>query len=75
MEIIDKYLTILHKESAYANPLQTRPKPTGGITKQMSDEKSYPVGVKGPSGAEVDLDQDEEDPFNKPFTYKYKMEE
>lgn len=74
MEIIDKYLMKLHKESAYANPLQTRPKPTGGITKQMSDEEEYPVGVKGPSGAEVDLDQDDEDHFNKPFTYKYKLE-
>jgi len=73
MEIIDKYLIKLHKESAYANPLQTRPKPTGGITKQMSDKKAYPIGVRGPSGAEVDLDQDDEDPFNKPFTYKYKL--
>ena len=74
MEIIDKYLIQLYKESAYANPLQTRPKPKGGITKQMSDEEEYPIGVRGPSGVEVDLDQDDGD-FHKPFTYKYKLGE
>ena len=75
MEIIDKYLIKLHKESAYANPLQTRPKPTGGITKQKSDDEEMPIGVRGPSGMEVDLNQDDEDDFNKPFTYKYKTED
>jgi len=73
MKIIDKYLKRLHKEYGYGNPLQTRPKPTGGITKQKSDEETYPIGVKGPAGAEVDLDQDDSD-SDHPFTYKYKQE-
>ena len=73
MKNIDKYLIKLHKESGYANPLQTRPKPTGGITKQKSNDEVYPLGVRGPSGPEVDLDQDDDDDFNKPFTYQYKL--
>ena len=73
MKIIDKYLLQMYME--YAHPLQTRPKPTGGIIKQSSNDKKYSLNIRGPSGMEVDLDQDEKNDFNKPFIYKYKLGE
>lgn len=62
MKLIDGYLNILQNEDlagGYANPIQTRPKPEKGITGEDPD-KPLPPGTAGPSGSEVDLDNDEE---------------
>lgn len=75
MNIYDKFLELIQKESGYGNPLQTRPKPTGGITGKQEDpeNKEYPLGVRGPSGAEVDLDDVDNDADQEGyFKYKYK---
>jgi len=75
MNIIEKYLHKIQSEYGYANPIQTRPKPTGGITgnKGVSKQDSNcVVGVTGPSGPEVDLDQDDsEELMQHVFTYKF----
>lgn len=55
---VTDYLKLLHSES-YANPIQTRPRPKPGITKEKPD-KELPAGVRGPSGSEVDLDNDKQ---------------
>lgn len=57
MTSLEKYLLILQKENIYDNPIQTRPKPKPGISKEKI-KKTEP-GVEGPSGMEVDLDKDE----------------
>lgn len=58
MRLLKKYLESIQSE-LYANPLQTRPKPTGGITKNKdSEKKKLPIGVHGPAGIEVDLEDD-----------------
>jgi len=58
MKLIDGYLNILQSEG-YENPIQTRPRPKPGITKEKP-EKELPPGVRGPSGSQVDLDKDED---------------
>ena len=71
MNLIDSYLNIIQNEyeyGGYANPIQTRPRPKKGITGEDPD-KQLPPGVIGPSGSEVDLDNDEEVGINfKNFT-------
>jgi len=59
MKLIDSYLRIIQKEYGYENPIQTRPRPKPGITGEDPD-KPLPPGVRGPSGSEVDLDDEEE---------------
>ena len=56
MMILKKYLKKI-QEAPYENPIQTRPKPEPGITKEKP--KTDIPGVLGPSGMEVDLDKDE----------------
>ena len=56
MSILKSYLAKI-QEAPYANPIQTRPKPEPGITKEKP--KVEKPGVLGPSGMEVDLDKDE----------------
>ena len=71
-ELIKKYLNKI--QEGYENPIQTRPKPTGGITGKPKDRNPLEdeLGSKGPSGPEVDLDDDQELQGQKPFTYKFK---
>lgn len=57
MKLIKKYLNKIQKENIYANPVQTRPRPKPGISKEKI--KTTPPGEEGPSGMEVDLDKDE----------------
>jgi len=57
MSLIEKYLFKIQKENIYDNPVQTRPKPNPGISKEKV-KKTKP-GAIGPSGMEVDLDKDE----------------
>ena len=60
MHLIEKYLDKLQKEyGGYANPIQTRPLPKPGITKEKPKLPTKP-GVRGPSGMQVDLDKDEQ---------------
>lgn len=61
MSILQDYLINLQKEENYANPVQTRPKPEPGISKEKV--KTTKPGVIGPTGLEVDLDKDEEDGY------------
>lgn len=72
MKIVDDYLNAL--QEFYGNPVQTRPKPTGGITGKPEDENPLEdeLGVNGPSGTEVDIEKPEKIPGQKSFTYKYK---
>ena len=72
MKLVEKYLKKIQSEFGfgYNNPLQTRPKSNHGIVKNKT--VIYPPGVKGPSGYEVDLDQEEENPDEKSFSYTYK---
>lgn len=56
MKLIDSYLKKLNAEYGYANPIQTRPKPKPGITKE-DPKKELPPGSRGPSGSEVDLEK------------------
>jgi hypothetical protein len=63
MKLIDSYLNIIQKEYGYENPIQTRPRPKPGITGEDPD-KPLPPGVRGPSGSQVDLDNDEEVGFD-----------
>lgn len=72
MTIINKYLKKIQED--YANPIQTRPKPTGGITGKPKDRDPLEneLGSVGPSGPEVDLDDVEEVPGQKTFEYTYK---
>lgn len=75
MDFLEKYLDVIQNEYGYANPIQTRPKPTGGITGNKGVDKEDPdsiVGVRGPSGPEVDLDQDDEEELRQHvFSYKF----
>jgi hypothetical protein len=57
MTILKTYLDKIQTEAPYANPIQTRPKPEPGITKEKPEKEK--AGVLGPSGMEVDLDKDE----------------
>ena len=62
MKLVDSYLKFIQNEDfvgGYANPIQTRPLPKKGITGE-DPKKQTPPGVRGPSGSEVDLDNDEE---------------
>ena len=62
MKLIDRYLKTIQNEDimgGYANPIQTRPLPKKGITGE-DPKKELPPGSIGPSGSEVDLDNDEE---------------
>lgn len=72
MKFITKYLNQIQED--YKNPIQTRPKPTGGITGKPKERNPLEdeLGSKGPAGPEVDLDDDQELPGQKPFTYKFK---
>lgn len=62
MKLVKEYLIKIQKENYYANPIQTRPKPEPGISKEKI--KSTPPGKIGPSGLEVDLDNDEVSGYN-----------
>lgn len=57
MNLLKNYLYKIQKENIYANPVQTRPKPELGISKEKI--KEVPPGDLGPTGMEVDLDKDE----------------
>lgn len=57
MNLLKNYLYKLQTENIYANPVQTRPKPEKGVSKEKV-KKTKP-GELGPSGMEVDLDKDE----------------
>jgi hypothetical protein len=57
MKTVQNYLVKLQKENNYIHPVQTRPKPEPGISKEKI--KQPPSGEEGPSGMEVDLDKDE----------------
>ncbi|MFW9872279.1 MAG: hypothetical protein ACFFG0_04180 [Candidatus Thorarchaeota archaeon] len=57
MSIIENYLNKIQKEAPYSNPIQTRPKPEPGISREKI--KRVKAGSLGPSGIEVDLDKDE----------------
>jgi len=72
MTIINKYLKKIQED--YVNPIQTRPKPTGGITGKPKDRDPLKdeLGSSGPSGPEVDLDDVQEIPGQKTFKYIYK---
>ena len=62
MKLIDSYLNILQNEDlagGYSNPIQTRPRPKKGVTGE-DPEKKLPAGSIGPSGSQVDLDNEEE---------------
>ena len=60
MKLIDSYLNTIQTEfGGYANPIQTRPRPKPGITKEPVD-KELPPGVRGPAGSQVDLDKDQD---------------
>ena len=59
MNLIEKYLDKLQKEYGYANPIQTRPLAKPGITKEKPKIPTK-LGVRGPSGMQVDLDKDEQ---------------
>lgn len=63
MKLIDSYLNIIQTEYGYANPIQTRPLPKPGITHEPVD-KELPPGVRGPSGSQVDLDDEEQDGYD-----------
>ncbi len=64
MKLIDSYLNIIQTEfGGYANPIQTRPLPKPGITKE-NPKKELPPGTRGPSGSEVDLDNDEQNGYD-----------
>jgi hypothetical protein len=39
MNVIERYLNKI--QEGYANPIQTRPKPTGGITGKTKRSKSF----------------------------------
>jgi len=56
MNIIEEYLKRI-QELGYGHPIQTRPKPELGITKEKPKKKDD-FGTRGPSGAEVDLDEE-----------------
>jgi len=75
MNTIEKYLDAIQSEYGYANPIQTRPAPSGGITGNKGVSKQdndWAVGVTGPSGPEVDLDQnDSEELMQHVFSYKF----
>jgi len=58
LKLLEKYLDKLQNEEIYANPVQTRPKPKPGISKEKI-KKTKP-GYVGPTGIQVDLDKDEE---------------
>jgi hypothetical protein len=57
MNLLKNYLYKIQKENIYSNPIQTRPKPEPGISKEKV--KDPPAGDVGPTGLEVDLDKDE----------------
>jgi hypothetical protein len=57
MNTLKKYLLKLQNEEIYINPVQTRPKPKPGISKEKV--KAVKPGVIGPTGLQVDLDKDE----------------
>ena len=62
MKLVDSYLKFIQNEDfvgGYANPIQTRPLPKKGITGE-DPKKQIPPDAIGPSGSEVDLDNDEE---------------
>jgi len=75
MTLIKKYLEIIQSEYGYENPIQTRPKPIGGIIKNKNASKQdsdYVPGIFGPTGSEVDLDQDDsEELMQHVFSYKF----
>jgi len=79
MNTLEKYLRNIQNEYGYANPMQTRPKPTGGITGNKEEDKQddeYVPGTIGPSGSEVDLDQDDsEELMQHVFSYKFNDKE
>ena len=72
MDIIKNYLNKI--QEGYANPIQTRPKPTGGITGKPKERNPLEdeLGSRGPAGPEVDLEKDEDEIRQKPFTYRFK---
>lgn len=72
MKILSHYLKRIQED--YTNPIQTRPKPTGGITGKAkeTDPLEDEFGTTGPSGPEVDLDDVQEVPGQKSFKYVFK---
>ena len=65
---IDKYLKQIQED--YSNPIQTRPKPTAGITGEKPDtpetekvesEEGTSASIRGPSGINVNLDINDSD--------------
>ena len=75
MMIIDNYLNRL--QEFYGNPIQTRPKPTGGITGKPKETNPLEdeLGVTGPSGPEIDIEKPEEVPGQKTFKYNFKTDQ
>lgn len=56
MNILEKYLEKI-QELGYGHPIQTRPKPEPGFTKEKPKKKDD-FGTRGPAGSEVDLDEE-----------------
>ena len=63
MKLVNDYLKFIQSEYGYANPIQTRPKPKPGITGEDPD-KPLPPGVIGPSGSQIDLDNETDDGYD-----------
>lgn len=61
MSVLKNYLLNLQNRESYENPVQTRPKPEPGISKEKV-KKTKP-GIAGPTGLQVDLSKDEEDGY------------